>query len=800
MTAAQETTGPAGVPATAGSVSLPVVRLPAQAAVPTPDRSSRTVDDVLRLRLAEFLAGMRPGDPVAVHARVWRDPVTGARMALRLTGQHASVAGHAARCRDLLAGLTDFGSADGGPAGAEGALAWRLSAGPAGRLPGRSIACWPPAGLRWAALLDAVERSAGACGVRVALAPIAPPRTVVPVLRRVVRRVDGRATAPGRDQAADGLGLGDAQGPPAALEALDQALVAFHATVTVTADEPAVAAELAAALSAPDLSPEPAAELPRPSTLELVRDGTIVAPQTAAGLLPLTALPREAVTRHERRPAIVSRYAPQAEGAGVRLGRSAGGRPYRLRMPDLNQHLLVTGLVGFGKTTTVLTLLRRMWREQAVPYLVVDPEKTDYLPMGAHALRLGHDGTQINPLAVPEGVNRAAFADTVAECLDAATGLSASWPLAAAALRNAVTDLYQDDAPPTVAQLYRAVLEQVCAYGGTGEQAANLRASLGQRVQSLLAGAGGDALAGGPDAGLDWGRLLAEPAVITLADFGDRAARQLAFGLLLAGLVAYRRAHPLPGFGHLTVLEEAHLLLGGGGSPGQNEFRMSAAAEATATAIATQRSYGQGFVLVTQDPKQLPDTVTGLFPNLLTHRLREAPGPGAIGEVAEQVPLLGRGEAFVVSAGGHPAPVWVSVTPEPPAPVDEMRRSAAGPAVGGQPGPAERIWCQACPRPCAARHWLRLVPDVEHELAGVAQEAQAAAALRALGDRVTRDGMRFDSEELHTGFYCVIARALTRVRAADRRGAAAAVREARLIADRVAADTRRGAEQAHGGQ
>lgn len=798
MTVAQNSADRPGVPSAAGSLTLAVVRLPAQAAVPSPDSPSRTVDDVLRLRLAEFLAGLRPGDPVALHARVWRDPATGVRVALRLTGQRASTVAHAARCRDLLAGLTDFGPADERPVGDEGARAWRLGAGPVGRLPGRSIACWPPEGLRWSALLDAVDRSAGACGVRVTLAPLAPPRTVLPVLRRMVRRVNGLTTAAERHRTADDQV--DAAGPMAALEALDQALVAFHATVTVTADEPAVAAELAAALGASGLSPEPVRELPRPSTLELVRDGAVVVPQAAAGLLPLTALPREAVTRHARRPAVVSRYAPEPEGAGIRLGRSAGGRPYRLRVPDLNQHLLVTGQTGFGKTTTVMTLLRRMWREHAIPYLVVDPEKTDYLAMGAHALRLGHDGTQINPLAVPEGVPRAAFADTVAECIDAATGLSASWPLAAAALRNAVTDLYQDDAPPTVAELYRAVLEQVCVYGGTGEQAANLRASLGQRVQSLLAGAGGDALAGGPDAGLDWGLLLAAPSVITLADFGDRAARQLAFGLLLAGLVAYRRAHPLPEFGHLTVLEEAHLLLGGGGGSGLREPRMSAAAEATATAIATQRSYGQGFVLVTQDPKQLPETMTGLFPSLLTHRLLEAPGPGAIGQVAEQVPMLARGEAFVVPAGGHPAPVWVSVTPEPPAPVDEVRRSAGGSVVSGGPGPAERIWCQACPRPCAARHWLGLVPDVEHAVAGVPQEAQATAALRALGDRVARDGMRFGSEEQHAGFYCVIARALTRVRAADRRGAAAAIREARLIADRVAAETRRGAERAHGGQ
>ncbi|MFI9821058.1 ATP-binding protein [Streptomyces sp. NPDC052013] len=808
MTRAESAADRPGGPSIVGGSTVPVLRLPVEAAAPSPGSDSRTVGDVLRLRVAEFLTGVRPDDPVALRAWVRHDPAAGARMALRLTGQPGTVAGHEARLRDLLAGLTDLGASADTRIQGQGALTWWLSAGPARRLPRGSIAFWPPGGLRWAALLDAVDRAAGACGVCVTLTPLVPPRTAVPVLRRVVRRT-AAPTAPTAPAPPIAAGAGETEaeaGPLAALEALDRALVAFHAHLLVTSDDPAVAAELAAALGAPGLFTDPVSARTRPGVLQLVRDGSIVAPQTAAGLLPLTALPGDAATRHPRRPAIVARHAPSDEQTGVWLGRSAGGRPYRLRVPDLNQHLLVTGMTGFGKSTTVMTLLRRLWREHAVPCLVIDPEKTGYLAMGTHALRLGHDGRQINPLAVPEGVNRAAFADTVAECLDAATGLSLSWPLAAAALRNAVTDLYQDDDPPTVATLYRAVVEQACGYGGTGDQAANLRASLGQRVQSLLAGAGGDALAGGPDAGLDWGRLLSEPSVITLADFGDRTARQMAFGLLLAGLVAYRRAHPLPGFGHLTVLEEAHLLLGGGTTAGPDGSRTPAAAEATATAIATQRSYGQGFVLVTQSPQQLPDTVTGLFPNLLTHRLGEPPASGAIGQVAGQVPMLGMGEAFVVTAGGHPDPVWVSVTPEPAGPAepcaaaDGPQRRTAGSEASAPSGAAERIWCQACPRPCAARHWLRLVPGVEAELAGVPQEAQGQAALAALGDRVTHENLRFTADELHAGFYCVIARALTRTRAADRRGAAAAVREARSLADRVAADTRRGAERAHDGE
>ncbi|MEV0197576.1 DUF87 domain-containing protein [Nonomuraea sp. NPDC050691] len=848
-----EITG-AGSPPAGCSAVLRVVRLPATAAVPEPGNERQTVAGVLRNRVTEFLTGVRHTDPVTVQARVRRDPAAGTRIELALSGRAVTVAGHAARCRDLLAGLVDLASHRDEPGPHDkrhhpygrdddaGGRAWRLTPAPAGRPPGYGAVSWPVGGLRWAALLDAVERSDGPCGVHVTLVPMAPPLSALPVLRRAIRRADGRRPTLRDDRDdRDDRDRAAGSGETAALDLLESTPVVFHATLTVTAHDPAVAAELAAALGAPGLTPEPAAApslsgaldaipsrsgalegapsrsgtLPaassRSGTLEAIRTGAIVAPRTAAGLVPLTALPMDAVTVHARRPAVVARYAPRTGAAGVWLGRSAGGRPYRLRVPDLNQHLLVTGLTGFGKTTTVMTLLRRLWREHAIPFLVIDPEKTEYLPLGAVTLSLGRDGTQINPLAVPEGVDRAAFADTVAECLDAATGLSATWPFAAAALRNAVTDLYHGDDPPSVATFYRAVLEQAGAHGGAGEQAANLRASLGQRVQSLVAGAGGDALAGGPGAGLDWGRLLSAPAVITLAGFGDRTARQLAFGLLLAGMVAYRRANPLPRFGHLAVLEEAHLLLGNGPGAGHSEGVVTAAAEATATAISTQRSYGQGFVLVSQSPRQLPGEVTRLFPNRLTHRLAEDPGEGALGQVADQVPMLGRGEAFVVDAGGHPAPVWVTVVPEPggattpEAPTEQVAGTSsgygpAGPAPSSEngsayhAGPPERIWCQACPRPCAARHWLRLVPEVESGLAGVPEDGQADAAMGMLEHLIVRDRMRPSYVELHAGFYCVIARTLTRARATDRRRAAAAQREARRVADRVAEDTRRGAE------
>ncbi|MER6952310.1 hypothetical protein ABT294_50730, partial [Nonomuraea sp. NPDC000554] len=121
MTAARHlATGPG-----AGAATLRVVRLPAQSAVPVPGGAPRTVDDVLRGRLAEFLSGVRHTDPVTVHAQVRRDPANGVQVTLRLSGRPAAVDGHAARCRDLLAGLVDLDAAA-AHAGAAGPGAWRL--------------------------------------------------------------------------------------------------------------------------------------------------------------------------------------------------------------------------------------------------------------------------------------------------------------------------------------------------------------------------------------------------------------------------------------------------------------------------------------------------------------------------------------------------------------------------------------------------------------------------------------------------------------------------------------------------
>ena len=105
------------------------------------------------------------------------------------------------------------------------------------------------------------------------------------------------------------------------------------------------------------------------------------------------------------------RYLPDVEaGNEIRLGRLVDhnletATPVNLDTNRLNRHLFVTGLTGSGKSTTIRTLLLRM-SERKIPFMVVEPVKTEYrelrskLPeLNVFSLSAGVDGLSINSFA-----------------------------------------------------------------------------------------------------------------------------------------------------------------------------------------------------------------------------------------------------------------------------------------------------------------------------------------------------------------------------------------------------------------
>lgn len=420
-------------------------------------------------------------------------------------------------------------------------------------------------------------------------------------------------------------------------------------------------------------------------------------------------------------------------GLSLHLGTGASGESVGLTHDELNRHLLVTGLPGYGKTTTVQSILQQLWcppdGAARVPFLVIDPVKADYAPLAAS---LGSDCTLVdlstehlafNPLGCPEGVPVKVFATRVAAAFDAAYNLSEVYPAAATVLTRAVHKV-ADAGQPTLARLYAKVLELVNDSSYDGRTKGDLRAALVNRLELIADGSIGPALMGDEDAVINWGSLLERPAVIQLRGFTGTRERSLIFALLLAGLVSYREYHPCRGLGHVTVLEEAHRVLG-------HATTATGATEGALVfidAMAELRGSGEGLVVVEQAPSRLAPEVRKLVGNVVTHRLIDAEERATVAAslvleaAANDIARLRRGSAVVLAAD-MVSPTVVDVerpsgmpeisSAQPLTSSDSTTRTLAG--AGG----ALRLWCQQCPFPCRGYHGAVAVVSDLHRNPGL---------------------------------------------------------------------------------
>ena len=52
-----------------------------------------------------------------------------------------------------------------------------------------------------------------------------------------------------------------------------------------------------------------------------------------------------------------------------------------INLGDLTKHMLVVGTPGSGKTTFLVGMLDRLWKEYQIPFLVIEPAKNEYRAM-----------------------------------------------------------------------------------------------------------------------------------------------------------------------------------------------------------------------------------------------------------------------------------------------------------------------------------------------------------------------------------------------------------------------------------
>jgi len=166
--------------------------------------------------------------------------------------------------------------------------------------------------------------------------------------------------------------------------------------------------------------------------------------------IPLSTLPRSALMVDDQTV------------DGVYLGPGNGGGEVALSLAELNRHLLVAGLPGFGKTVTVQRILSRLWRVHRRPFLVLDPAKSDYAGLARDLgddvlhLQLTPEAPAFNPFAVPTGSTPHAHAGRVLAAFDSAFGLSATWPFGYVSLACGLFAAYEaaeEGRPPTLRSL-----------------------------------------------------------------------------------------------------------------------------------------------------------------------------------------------------------------------------------------------------------------------------------------------------------------------------------------------------------
>lgn len=455
-----------------------------------------------------------------------------------------------------------------------------------------------------------------------------------------------------------------------------------------------------------------------------------------------------------RRTALLSE--DQVEGEGVRLGHllheGQAGPPASLPLSALNRHVLVVGAPGSGKTTSVHTLLYSLWRDHSIPWLAIEPVKTEYRSLikapGMDALRiftLGQEDVaplRLNPLAPPPGVPREEHMSAVMASFTAALPLDPPLP---SLLEEAIDRTYENAgwdydttaedgvAPPTLRAVIPAYEDVVRSHGYSQEIRDNLTAAISARLTTMMRGARGRLL--DTMESVDWEPLMQVPVVIELDSIRNPEEKAVlaAFVLDRVRAAAKHRGSTSGELRHVTVFEEAHQLLAR--IEGPAESARATAIRAFCDDIAELRALGEGFVVSDQRPSALADAAVANTGTRILHRLESAADRNIVladldvGETdAQAAARLTRGEALLRWPDREEAE-FVKI--EPPAQIDT-----------GAPVSKEQV-----------REWARDQTAAVHKLrpyplcAGKTWSNVCEPATRALGEKAARTA-RDEAQEI----------------------------------------------------
>jgi hypothetical protein len=295
------------------------------------------------------------------------------------------------------------------------------------------------------------------------------------------------------------------------------------------------------------------------------------------------------------------------------------------KLNDLNKHALIVGTPGSGKTTLCFSLLRQLWEEQRIPFVVLEPAKTEYRGLKEIAglrddllvFTVGNERIspfRFNPFEIMEGVPVAEHIAALNTCFSGAFNL---WDPLPMILDEAVRDIYAERGwseygvggdepglePPTFTDLYRRALQVAQSSSYKGETAGNIKGALETRLGALMRGPKGRCF--NARRSIPFDLLMKRPVVLELESLNDDE-KALMMMFLLVAVREYSKATRRSGspLKHVVLVEEAHNVIGrGNNNAGEAKANPQEVAVRFFTRmLAEMRALGQGVIVADQLP------------------------------------------------------------------------------------------------------------------------------------------------------------------------------------------------------
>lgn len=324
--------------------------------------------------------------------------------------------------------------------------------------------------------------------------------------------------------------------------------------------------------------------------------------------------------------------------------------PVLLDKNKLSSHVFITGSTGSGKSNTIYKLLQEIVEPEFVAqennemmeepviakgmqhFLVIEPTKGEYKYIFGGWENVNVYGTnrkvsallRINPFAFPKEIHVLEHIDRLVEIFNACWPMYAAMP---AILKDAIAQSYQQvgwdleesfcesNRFPTFRILMDILPEVIAKSKYSSDTNSDYVGALVTRVNELTTGLNGTIF--NSVCPISDEKLFDENTIIDLSRVGSSTTKALLMGILIMKLQEYRincriespSANEL--LRHVTVLEEAHLLLRKTSMEQSQEGAnlQGKAVEMLTNAIAEMRTYGEAFIIADQAPDLLETAV-----------------------------------------------------------------------------------------------------------------------------------------------------------------------------------------------